>query len=127
MASTRVYPVGVPPDIAVESLTIRDLCTILQASRPVVQQHILSGSLPAVQLSRRGGWRVTQSAFDTWVQDQHAATRASMRASSPAAGMWDRTHRRAHRMTLANRATPENLHRRQRRPVSPQRDDRSFR
>ncbi len=41
-------------------MTTRDLFTILQVSRPVVQRLIHSSNLPAVQLTQRGGWTVAR-------------------------------------------------------------------
>ncbi|MDQ6937617.1 MAG: helix-turn-helix domain-containing protein [Actinomycetota bacterium] len=76
---------------AADSLTTRDLCQILQVSRPVVQQLIRSGDLPATKLTRHHGWKVARPAFEAWVQAQYADTRAWFQANGPtAAGTWDR-------------------------------------
>ncbi len=64
---------------------------ILQVSRPVVQQLIRSGDLPATELSRQDGWKISRLAFEAWVQAQYADTRGWIAASPPtSAGMWGR-------------------------------------
>ncbi len=87
----RLCPAGVPDPAAADSLTTQDLCQILQVCRPVVQQLIRSGKLPATQLTGRNGWKISRPAFEAWVQARYADTRAWSAASPPtAAGMWDR-------------------------------------
>ncbi len=72
-------------------MTTQDLCEILQVSRPVVQQLIRSGQLPATKVSRRDGWKVSQPAFEAWIHARHADTRSWILSNPPtAAGMWDR-------------------------------------
>lgn len=76
---------------AADWLTTQDLCEVLQVSRPVVQQLIRSGAMPAKKLSRHDGWKISRPAFEVWVQARYADTRAWIAASPPtAAGMWDR-------------------------------------
>jgi hypothetical protein len=79
-------PPGVPRARAAEdSLTTLGLCRILQIPRPRRGAGHRSGAMPAGQLSRGDGWRVTRSACDTWVRDQYATTPTRVRGSPPPA------------------------------------------
>lgn len=56
---------------------------ILQLSRPVVQQLIRSGQLPATKVSRHEGWKVPQSAFEAWIHARYADTRSWILSNPP--------------------------------------------
>ncbi len=57
-------------------------------SRPVIQQLIRSGAMPATKLTRHDGWKISPPAFEVWVQARSADTRTWNAASPPtAAGM----------------------------------------
>lgn len=57
-----------------ELLTVQDIAKALKVHEETVRKWVRSGELPAFLLgSRKGGYRVKRSDFETFVRDQFGA------------------------------------------------------
>lgn len=50
--------------------TVEDLMQMLDASKNTIYKMIREGQFPAIQLGRRGKYRIPKKSFDAWINQQ---------------------------------------------------------
>lgn len=72
-------------------LTLADVTEVLNISAPQAYALVHSGELPAIQVGRRGQWRVEATELEAYIQRMYAQTRARIEAGTPGPGASEAT------------------------------------